>query len=204
MRKTNKFTKRAQKRRFVAQRPRLKNKEVTSAATIVRKGPSPESQQKDSDGLNARQRLFVAEYAIRSNGTDAAIRAGYSKHTAVTQGSTLLRNPNVARAVEKAQLRRLKRIDITGDRVLEELGKIAFSESDPTLPKPSEKIQALTTLARHLGLLVERHEVDNRMSILNLNVTAADLEDARRLVESTMRRGDAKLIEHEPKPDEGK
>ena len=45
---------------------------------------------------------------------------------------------------------------------------MGFSQTDPSLPKPSDKIAALTTLAKHLGLLVERREVTGQMSVLNV------------------------------------
>ena len=51
--------------------------------------------------LNDRQRKFVEEYLIDFNATQAAIRAGYSKRTAYSQGSRLLKNVEVSDFVEK-------------------------------------------------------------------------------------------------------
>jgi phage terminase small subunit len=53
--------------------------------------------------LPPRQRLFVSEYLKDLNATQAAIRAGYSKKTAYSQGFDLLRKPNVAKAVAEYQ-----------------------------------------------------------------------------------------------------
>lgn len=85
--------------------------------------------------LNERQRLFVAEYLVDLNATQAAIRAGYSPRTAKQQGSRLLTNADVQEAVQAAQAQRTQRvtekvqgIEITADRVLQEVARLAFSD----------------------------------------------------------------------------
>lgn len=77
--------------------------------------------------LTPKQLLFCKEYLIDLNGTQAAIRAGYSKKTAEVQASTLLRNPKVKNYVQKLMDKRSDRIEITADRVLQEIAKIAFN-----------------------------------------------------------------------------
>jgi phage terminase small subunit len=49
--------------------------------------------------LGPRQQRFVEEYLIDVNAEQAAIRAGYSAKTAEAQGSRLLSNVKVQRAV---------------------------------------------------------------------------------------------------------
>ena len=44
----------------------------------------------EGDRLNLKQRAFVREYLIDRNATQAAIRAGYSPHTAQQQSFDLL------------------------------------------------------------------------------------------------------------------
>ena len=52
--------------------------------------------------ISAKQELFVDEYLIDLNATQAAIRAGYSPKTAEQQGSRLLSNVKVkGRVAEK-------------------------------------------------------------------------------------------------------
>lgn len=63
------------------------------------------------------------------NATQAAIRAGYSPKTAEVQGCRLLSNANIQESVQEAIKAREKRTEITQDRVLEELAKIAFSDA---------------------------------------------------------------------------
>lgn len=78
--------------------------------------------------LTAKQRAFVREYLIDLNATQAAIRAGYSADSASEQGYQLLRKTSVAEAISAAMALRAKRLDITADRVLQELAKIGFSD----------------------------------------------------------------------------
>ena len=59
--------------------------------------------------LTPKQQLFVEEYLIDLNATQAAIRAGYSKKTAQVIGAENLSKPMVAAAIAEAQLRRSKR-----------------------------------------------------------------------------------------------
>lgn len=78
--------------------------------------------------LTARQARFVEEYLIDLNATQAAIRAGYSRKTAGSQGFDLLKKPEIQAAIQEAQARRSQRTEITQDRVLAELAKIGFSD----------------------------------------------------------------------------
>jgi phage terminase small subunit len=76
--------------------------------------------------MTPKQQRFVEEYLVDLNATQAAIRAGFSKATAEQQGHQLLKKTSVAEAIKKTMDDRAKRTGITADRVLEELGKIAF------------------------------------------------------------------------------
>lgn len=58
--------------------------------TISKQSGESESMAK---ALKAKQRMFAREYLRDSNGTQAAIRAGYSKKTAQEQASRLMKNP---------------------------------------------------------------------------------------------------------------
>jgi len=80
----------------------------------------------DKNGLTEKQRIFVEEYLIDLNATRAAKSAGYSEHTAKEIGAENLTKPAIQKIITKAQLKRQKRTEITQDRVLEELARIAF------------------------------------------------------------------------------
>jgi len=76
--------------------------------------------------LKDRQKMFIAEYLLDRNATKAAIRAGYSPKTAYSQGQRLLKNVEIQKALSKAMQRQEERTQITADRVLLELARIAF------------------------------------------------------------------------------
>ena len=77
------------------------------------------------DLLTVKQRLFVREYLLDLNATQAAIRAGYSRHTASEIGYENLRKPKIMSAIEEA-LRQFG--GITQTRLIEELSRLAFSD----------------------------------------------------------------------------
>ena len=82
--------------------------------------------------LSNKQHLFVAEYLIDLNATQAYIRAGYkvkSTNVAAVNAQKMLRNAKVQAAIEAAMRERENRTGITQDRVLRELEKIAFSNA---------------------------------------------------------------------------
>ena len=154
----------------------------------------------DTNKLTPKQALFVAEYAKDLNGTQAAIRAGYSAKSAEAQASTLLRNPKVKAAVCDAKSRQVERIALDADAVLSEFLRIAMSDVGDLfddqgnlrpikdIPKDLrraisgievlkrnvtagdgqmdsvhkirlwDKTKALDSLAKHLGLMVEKVE----------------------------------------------
>lgn len=75
-----------------------------------------------------KQKRFVREFLIDRNATQAAIRAGYSAHSAAVCGSKMLKVPKIRAAIESAEAERSKRTEITADRVLQELWRIATSD----------------------------------------------------------------------------
>lgn len=82
----------------------------------------------ESKPLSRKQARFVEEYLVDLNGTQAAIRAGYSPKTAGVTAAQNLTKPNVAAALAAAQAKRSARTEITQDRVLQELARIGFAD----------------------------------------------------------------------------
>lgn len=70
--------------------------------------------------------MWLEQLGQLHGATQAAIRAGYSERTANEQGSRLLANVSVRSALQVAMEERGKRTEITADRVLQEIGRIAF------------------------------------------------------------------------------
>lgn len=78
--------------------------------------------------LNEKQRLFVAEYLVDLNATQAAIRAGYSRKTAGRTGHENLKKPEIAAAIARAFDSRIERTEVSADRVLLEYARIGLSD----------------------------------------------------------------------------
>ena len=78
--------------------------------------------------LTTKQHAFV--HACLTNGfnaTQAAIAAGYSAKTANREGSRLLSNVDIQKAISVFQSRLEEKTDLTVERLVKEFGHIAFS-----------------------------------------------------------------------------
>lgn len=78
--------------------------------------------------LTPKQELFVEEYLIDLNATNAAKRAGYAEKTSYSIGQRLLKHVEVQNAINAAQRRRSIRTEINQDAVIKEIAKIAFGD----------------------------------------------------------------------------
>jgi phage terminase small subunit len=78
--------------------------------------------------LRPKQRRFVEEYLIEFNGTKAAIRAGYSAKTAREIAAENLTKPLIQMAISEEVEKRGKRCELTADRVLLEISRLAFAD----------------------------------------------------------------------------
>ena len=76
--------------------------------------------------MNAKQKRFCAEYLVDLNATQAAIRSGYSPASAGSIGYELLKKPDIRARIDKGVAEQARRTGINADRVLRELGRIAF------------------------------------------------------------------------------
>lgn len=77
--------------------------------------------------LKPKQAAFLVEYRKDRNATQAAIRAGYSAHSARQTGSRLLALEAVQSALQAKRSEALASLEVTEDRLLQELAAIAFS-----------------------------------------------------------------------------
>ncbi len=129
--------------------------------------------------MTPRQSLFMREYLVDLNATQAAVRAGYSQSSAAVQGCRLLANPQIRDGIAILQQERADRVGVTADRVLDELARIGFADSHqrirwddavlvvetaagvPQRIKMADKLMALEKIARHLGMIwTDDHGVD--------------------------------------------
>jgi phage terminase small subunit len=160
--------------------------------------------------LEPRERMFVGFYLESLKTNDAALKAGYSKHTAATTASLWVSDPKVKphvyKAVQEAMKRREHRTEVTQDRVLLELARIGFASGKKIVDKKDSikslhdmdddtaaaissieieeifagsgserrrvghkkkvrfwnKNDALNTMAKHLGMLMEKMELTGK------------------------------------------
>ena len=104
--------------------------------------------------LTPKQQRFVDEYLADLNATQAAIRAGYSPKTASQQSARLLGNVKVQQAVAEGQKAIRNKLDVSAERVILELARIAFADmrkaarwGDAVVLVPSDEIDDDTAAA---------------------------------------------------------
>lgn len=106
---------------------------------------------KTEDGLTDKQRAFVREYLADNNGTQAAIRAGYSPNGAEVQAHRLLSNAKIRALVDaslkKADSAALNSRQITKERLLE------MAEAIYNGAMSAEQFSAATGAVKELGVL---------------------------------------------------
>lgn len=113
--------------------------------------------------LTAKQKRFAVEYPIDLNATQAALRAGYSEKVARKQGCINLTNPDIAALIQEQANKVAKKCEISQEWVLERLKDIADKCSlsqEPTW-NPAGANKALELLGKHLGMFVDKSEVDH-------------------------------------------
>ena len=104
--------------------------------------------------LTPKQQLFVDEYLIDLNATQAAIRAGYSLKTAEQQGFQLLKKTSVSEAIEQAQQERQKRTLVTQDDVIR--GLLTEAEWQGEGSSHSARVSAWAHLGKHLNMFTDK------------------------------------------------
>lgn len=103
--------------------------------------------------LSERERRFVLAYTGEAlgNATEAAKIAGYAPKSAGKAGWELTKRPHVQQALEQRQQKLTHTIDLRDERILEEIGKVAFA--DVEVKKAGDKVKALELLAKHKRLI---------------------------------------------------
>lgn len=104
--------------------------------------------------LTRKQEEFVRQYLVDLNATAAYRRAGYTArgNSAEVNAARLLRNAQVAAAIDKAMAERAARTEVNADRILSELAKIAFFDvrkalNDDGSLKPISELDRETSAA---------------------------------------------------------
>ena len=116
-----------------------------------------------------RQAQFAQEYVVDFNGKQAAIRSGYSKKTAESQASRLLRNVKVRSEIERLLEDPVGKRNEIRKRNIDELLPLAYTDAavekkrdkDGNVIEVSfrDKLRAIELLGKMHGLFTDRQEV---------------------------------------------
>ena len=88
--------------------------------------------------LEDKQERFCQEYIIDLNATQAAIRAGYSPKTARQIASQNLSKLNIQERISELKKDARERNDLTLDKLIQELSKIAFFKLSDVIGEDGE------------------------------------------------------------------
>lgn len=118
--------------------------------------------------------MFCKEYMIDLNGTQAAIRAGYSENTATQIGSENLSKPYIQERLQALMNERASKVLITAEDVLEDIIKTrTLTERDD---RHSERLKANELLGKHLAMWTDKtaHEGDINITVTKKVLSARD------------------------------
>ena len=139
--------------------------------------------------MTAKQQAFCDEYLIDLNATQAAIRAGYSKKTAMEQGYQLLQKTSVQEYIADRMAEKEAELIASQDEVLRYFTSVMRGESYSSVlarqedgsetvivkpPDEKERLDAAKQLAKRYGL--DREEIEKQAKIEKLKAEIARLK----------------------------
>jgi len=136
--------------------------------------------------LTPKQAAFVSEYLIDMNAAGAARRAGYNPKRADNMGYELLRKPEIAAALAKAQEKRAARMQIDADTVLRDIEEIKRDAMNPAIDHQGNKamnnhnaaLRAAELIGKHVGMWADKLQLTGKdgadLSLVVLLVDPAD------------------------------
>ena len=135
--------------------------------------------------MNDKQKQFCEEYIIDLNGTQAAIRAGYSEKTANRIASELLSKLDIQEYIQNIKNKRSERVKYSQDELMRDILEVKNRclQANPVLDKEGNEIgvwkfdsnganKALDMLAKHVGFC----ETDNKQKAFNISVNREAVE----------------------------
>jgi phage terminase small subunit len=121
--------------------------------------------------LSNKQKMFIEEYLISFNATQAAIDAGYSEKSAATIGSENIRKPHISKAIKK----RLSERAMSADEVLDRLANMARGDMGDFMDIGSISISLDLNKAKDLGLTHLIKKVKDR-SVMTIDKDGIETE----------------------------
>ena len=135
--------------------------------------------------LNEKQKQFCEEYIIDLNGTQAAIRAGYSEKTANRIASELLTKLDIQEYICELKNKRSERVKYSQDELMRDILEVKnrCMQANPVLDKEGNETgiwkfdsnganKALDMLAKHVGF----YETDNKQKAFNISINREAVE----------------------------
>jgi phage terminase small subunit len=108
--------------------------------------------------LTPKQDRFCREYVVNLNGTQAAIRAGYSKRTANRIAANLLSKVVICERVARLAAKANEKAEVTSEEILNGLAEIARNGEEKT----SDRIKSWELLGKYRTLWTEKHEHEHK------------------------------------------
>lgn len=117
------------------------------------------SIKKNDERMTPLQAMFIVEYLKDLNGTQAAIRAGYSKEYAADIASQNLAKPHIKKEIERQLDARASRTLITADKILFEMWQIADCDPQDAY-EPNGDLKPLSEMPTHVRKAIASLEVE--------------------------------------------
>ena len=113
--------------------------------------------------LTPKQRKFCNEYMLDLNATQAAIRAGYSKRTAMEQGYQLLQKTSVQEYLSKLKQKVEDKYNITQDSLIREI--TSDQELARNLKQTATAMKGSELKGKLAGLLTDKVVVSGKLTL---------------------------------------
>jgi len=120
-----------------------KEKVCTQNKNVKKELKLEEVLEVDNPELTEKQRLFCIYYIKYFNATKAAVKAGYSKDTAYSQGPRLLENVEVQNEIKRLKAAKFKGAFLEKEDLLQKYIDIAFSDITDYLDFGQEEVQVM-------------------------------------------------------------
>jgi phage terminase small subunit len=138
---------------------------------------------------NLKRKAFIRAYLgeAHGNATQAALLAGYSKKTAASQGSRLLKDANIHKVLQK----HVAQFDLSTDATLQRVGTIATAEPKNITAREVLKANELilkvngaldkqsgeSRVTVNIGFLTSHHEPPRAVVVMPSSSQVTVLED---------------------------